>query len=73
MVSLSKSAAPHPNQIPVTCPRCQLEYILSYTDDEWHRVKDWTRLAERELREDHNLRHERETLELVAKHLVRGR
>jgi hypothetical protein len=73
MVSLSKSASPHPNKIAVACPRCQMDYVLSYTDDEWHRVKDWTRLAERALREDHNLRHERETLVLVAKHLVRGR
>jgi hypothetical protein len=73
VVSLSTSATPHPNKTVVACPRCGLEYILSYTDDEWHRVKDWMRLAKRALREDHNLRHERETLELVRKHLVRGR
>jgi hypothetical protein len=73
VVSLSISATPHPNKIVVACPRCRLEYILGYTDDEWHRVKDWTLLAERVLREEHNLRHERDTLELVPKHLVRGR
>jgi hypothetical protein len=74
VVSLSTTATPHPNKIVVACSRCRLEYILSYTDDEWHRVKDWARLAERALREDHNLRrHERDTLELVPKHLVRGR
>jgi hypothetical protein len=35
-----------PNQAPVTCPRCKQTYRLSYSDDEWNRVKDWLTLAE---------------------------
>jgi hypothetical protein len=73
MISLAKTDCPHANKVLVVCPRCALQYVLSYTDDEWHRLKDWTCAAERALREDHNLKHERDTMELKQKKLVRGR
>jgi hypothetical protein len=46
------------NRVAVKCPRCDQSYQLSYSDDEWNRLKDWLRVAERVLREDHKQRHE---------------
>jgi hypothetical protein len=72
-VSLSKDGAPDelPNHIAVKCPKCSQSYRLNYSDDEWNRVKDWIRLAERALREDHKRRHELSSLALLWKP-VRG-
>jgi hypothetical protein len=44
--------------------RCEQAYRLGYSDTEWHRVKDWLKLAETAIRKDHNLRHEAETIPL---------
>lgn len=72
-VSLAKDGAPYvfPNHLTVKCPTCGQSYRLSYSDDEWNRVKDWIRLAERALREDHKRRHELPSLALDWKP-VRG-
>ncbi len=34
------------------------------SDGEWHRVKDWLKLAETAIRKDHDLRHEAATIPL---------
>lgn len=72
-VSLTKDGAPGvlPNHLTVKCPTCGQGYRLYYSDDEWNRVKDWIRLAERALREDHKGRHELSSLEVHWKP-VRG-
>jgi hypothetical protein len=64
-VSLTKiidGNAPASNDFPnvqtVTCPRCNQAYRLAYSDSEWHRLKDWRRIAETALRRDHAARHE---------------
>jgi hypothetical protein len=68
-VSLTKDGAPDvlPNQITVKCPACGQPYRLCYSDDEWNRAKDWIRLAERALREDHKCRHELSSLAIAWK------
>lgn len=73
-VSLTKpdTAASLPNQTIVACPRCDQIYRLSYSDDEWNRVKDWLVRAERALREDHKGGHDASSV-AVAWHPVRGR
>jgi hypothetical protein len=48
----------------VTCPRCSQAYRLAYSDSEWHRLKDWQRIAETALRRDHAVRHEVEAIAL---------
>ncbi len=65
-VSLTRSDVPAPpsNQVMLTCPRCDRAYWLTYTDDEWNRVKDWIGVAQRALREDHKARHERPSVPL---------
>jgi hypothetical protein len=72
MVSLTKSRGILPNHVTVKCPRCDQAYDLSYSDDEWHRVKHWLDMAARTLREDHEHRHELDTVELKCD-VVRGR
>ena len=47
------------NEQTVKCPRCEQTYRLGYSDIEWHRVKDWLKLAETAIQKDHDLRHER--------------
>ena len=47
------------NELAVKCPRCEQTYRLGYSDNEWHRVKDWLKLAEGAIRKDHDLRHAR--------------
>jgi hypothetical protein len=59
VILLAKSVGAFPNTVTVACPRRNQRYVLSYSDDEWHRVKDWIRFAERALCEDHQLKHER--------------
>ncbi len=73
-VSLTKTeiTGAFPNQAQVKCPRCDQTYRLSYSDDEWNRVRDWSRVAERALREDHKHRHELASLGLRW-NPVRGR
>ena len=34
------------NEQTVRCPRCEQTYRLGYSDNEWHRVKDWFKRAE---------------------------
>ncbi len=46
----------------IQCPRCEQTYRLGYSDTEWHRVKDWLRIAQTAIRTDHGLRHERATI-----------
>ena len=46
-----------PNEHFVNCPCCSQVYRLGYDDSEWHRVKDWMKLAEKALRKDHEARH----------------
>jgi hypothetical protein len=52
------------NEQTVKCPRCHRTYRLGYSDTEWHRVKDWLKLAESAIRKDHDLRHEAATIPL---------
>jgi hypothetical protein len=53
-----------PNERIVTCPKCEQTYRLGYSDGEWHRVKDWLKIAETNLRRDHDARHELTALAL---------
>jgi hypothetical protein len=74
-VSLTKIGQPaqsFPNRVTVACPVCDQTYELSYSDDEWNRVKDWLNVARRCLREDHKRRHELPWLALEW-NPVRGR
>lgn len=52
------------NELTVRCPRCGQDYRLGYSDNEWHRVKDWFKLAETAIRKDHDGRHEAATIPL---------
>jgi hypothetical protein len=52
------------NEQTVKCRRCEQTYRLGYSDTEWHRVKDWLRLAETAIRKDHDSRHEASTIPL---------
>ena len=52
------------NEQTVECSRCGQKYRYAYSDNEWHRVKDWLKLAQMAMREDHDLRHEAATLPL---------
>ena len=52
------------NGLTVRCPRCEQAYWLGYSEGEWHRVKDWLKLAETAIRKDHDLRHEAATIPL---------
>jgi len=73
-VLLTKTGLPQslPNRLTVACPVCDQTYALSYSDDEWNRVKDWINVARRCLREDHKGRHELSSHTLAWKP-VRGR
>ena len=53
-----------PNVQTVTCPQCDQIYCFAYSDTEWHRVKDWRRIAGSALRRDHAARHEANTIPL---------
>jgi hypothetical protein len=59
------------HQQSILCPRCGQIYGLSYSSDEWNRVKDWANLANRAIREDHKHGHKVSSLTL-AWDLVRG-
>ena len=48
----------------VRCPRCERKYRLGYSEGEWHRVKDWLKLAVSAMLKDHNARHEAATITL---------
>jgi hypothetical protein len=48
----------------IQCPRCEQTYRLGYSDTEWHRVKDWLKLAGAAIRKDHDQRHEAATIPL---------
>ena len=52
------------NEQTAKCPRCEQTYRLGYSDTEWHRVKDWLKLAVAAIRKDHDLRHEAATISL---------
>lgn len=52
------------NEQIVQCPRCEQTYRLGYSDSEWHRLKDWLKLAETAIRKDHDSRHEAATIAL---------
>lgn len=53
------------NEQTVKCPRCGQTYQFGYSDAEWHRVKDWLKLAESAIRKDHVIgRHEAATIPL---------
>jgi hypothetical protein len=53
-----------PNQQKVKCPKCEQEYRLAYTDNEWHKLSAWLGKAERAARESHKMRHDAAALEL---------
>jgi hypothetical protein len=53
------------NEQEVKCPRCEQTYRLGYSDDEWHRLKDWLKLADTAIRRDHDARHEAVTIPLT--------
>ena len=46
------------------CRCCGATYSLTLTDNEWHRVKDWFKLADTAIRKDHDLRHKAATIPL---------
>jgi hypothetical protein len=46
------------NELAVKCSRREQTYRLGYSDNEWHRVNDWLRLAETAIRKEHDSRHE---------------
>ena len=52
------------NQQTVKCPKCEQEYMLGYSDDEWHKLSAWLGKAERAMRESHKKRHDAATLDL---------
>src|SRR5258708_15135060 len=60
------------NEQTVKCPRCEQTYRLGYSDSEWHRVKDWLKLAATAIRNDHDLRHEAVTIPLEWRGIRRG-
>ena len=53
------------NEQIVKCPLCEQTYRLGYSDNEWNKVKDWLKLAERAIRDDHDLKHQVLTIPLV--------
>jgi len=57
----------------VACPRCGQSYRLSYSDSEWHRLKDWQRIAETALRKDHAAQHEATAIPLEWPRVSRRR
>jgi hypothetical protein len=59
------------NELTVKCTRCEQIYRLGYSDNEWHRVKDWLKLAEVAIQKDHGLRHEAETIPLEGRGIRR--
>jgi hypothetical protein len=59
------------NEVAVHCPRCEQTYLLAYSDNEWHRVKDWLGLAATAIRCDHDLRHEAVTIPLEWRRIRR--
>ena len=54
------------NKLTVTCPLCDQEYRMGYSDSEWNRVKDWLTIAERDVRQDHKRKHQAQSLHLEA-------
>jgi hypothetical protein len=46
------------------CPHCEQTYRLGHSDGEWHRVKDWLKLAESAIRMQHGLKHKAATIPL---------
>ncbi len=56
-----------PNQLTVRCPRCLQHYRLSYSVDQWNRLRGWLLFADRALplREDDKRRHELESVPLL--------
>src|SRR5258708_36638337 len=60
------------NEQTVKRPRCEQTYRLGYSDSEWHRVKDWLKLAATAIRNDHDLRHEAVTIPLEWRGTLRG-
>ena len=52
------------NTLTVRCPRCEQNYRLGYSDDEWNKLRHWQELAGKALRKDHDLRHEAATIPL---------
>jgi hypothetical protein len=52
------------NRQTVKRSRCEQEYRLGYSDDEWHKLSTWLAKAERAVRESHKKRHDADVLEL---------
>jgi hypothetical protein len=52
------------NEQNVRYPCCEETYRLGYSGGEWHRVKDWLKLAVVAIRKDHDLRHLAATIPL---------
>jgi hypothetical protein len=55
-----------PNHEVVTCPRCAQTYRLGSSDEEWHKLQHWMKLAEVAARDSHPS-HEANSLPLVWK------
>jgi hypothetical protein len=72
MVSLGKivdgksAADTLPNQVVVTCPRCEQTYRLGTSDEEWNKIQPWLKLAEMAIRASH-LHHAADSLQLIWK------
>jgi hypothetical protein len=54
------------------CPRCEQKYCFASSDEEWHKVHGWLRLAEAAMRDAHPA-HAADSLALVWKVRRAGR
>ena len=53
-----------PNQQTLKCPKCEQQYRLGYSDDEWHKLSAWLGKAQSAMRESHKKRHDGAKLEV---------
>jgi hypothetical protein len=59
------------NEQIIKCPCCPQTYRLGYSDNEWHRLEGWLKLAEKAIRKEHDSRHEAATIPLEWRGLRR--
>jgi hypothetical protein len=61
------------NEQILQCSLCDQVYRLGYSESEWNKTKDWLTIAERAIREDHQRKHQAESLDLEWKPARRKR
>jgi hypothetical protein len=52
------------NEQIVKCPKCEQNYRLGYSDDEWHKLSAWLKKADSAMRKSHRSRHDSDELKL---------